>query len=167
MRPKRSHDNSSGEFQDPLKDYSSPVYGDEMERSLCEDRVDQMQVRPFAAVESGKTIEQTMRLMCDQNIASVAVTEDGRLVGMFSERDVLNKVVDRYEQIKNHAIREVMTPNPMAVYESDPPAKAINLMAVGGFRHLPILDIEDRVVGMLGPRRITDYIRKHLQKTSP
>ncbi len=156
----------AGEFQDPLKNYSPPAYEDEMERALCENRVDQMRTKPSMAVEASTTVRDTLKQMYDMNIASVIVTEDGRLVGILSERDVLNKVVDRYDQISDQPVREVMTVHPTAVYDTDTPAKAINLMAVGGFRHIPILDVDDQIVGVLGPRRVADYLRQHIPTES-
>ena len=85
----------------------------------------------------------------------------GRAVGIFSARDVLNKVAHD-PATRSKPITEFMTPDPRTVYTTDCPAKALNLMAVGGFRHIPVLDINDKVVGMLGPRRTTEFLQEHL-----
>ena len=50
---------------------------------------------------------------------------------------------------------------PVVVYSTDVPAKAINLMTTSGFRHIPVLDVDDKLVGVLGPRRLTRYLNKH------
>jgi CBS domain-containing protein len=82
-------------------------------------------------------------------------------VGIFTQRDVLMKIVHDYDRVKASPIRQVMTPDPVVVRDTDNPAKAINLMAVGGFRHIPVLDVDDRVVGLIGPRRATAYLKHH------
>ncbi len=153
-----------GEYQDPLKDYSPATYADELERSLCESDITEMEIKPFLAIDPGTSVEETMRLMDKIGIACLVVTEGDKLVGIFSERDILNKVAEQYEQIKDGPVRDVMTPNPVSVYETDSPAQAMNLMAVSGFRHIPILDLDENVVGILGPRRVTAFVQKHFEE---
>lgn len=160
MRRKR-RSAQKGDFEDPLKDYSPATYADETERRLCEATLDEMQTTPFMTVGVDQTVEQTLRIMAEKNIAYLMVTDQDRLVGIFSERDVLYKVALRYQEIKNQPISEVMTANPVWVHETDSPAKALNLMAVGGFRHLPILSLDEKIVGVLGPRRVTAYLCRH------
>jgi len=56
-----------------------------------------------------------------------------------------------------------MTHSVMTAYTADSPGKAMNLMAIGGFRHVPILDVDDKVVGILGPRRVSEFLHAHLE----
>jgi len=150
-----------GEFQDPLKDYSTPDYEDELEKVLGEGKVTDIENQPVARISPDTTIEQAMRKMSDLKIACLVVVTDNRMVGLFSERDILNKVVDRYSELKSMPITEVMTTDPVVAYETDSPAKAVGLMAVSSFRHVPIVDVDDKLVGLLGPRRVTSYLRRH------
>jgi len=163
LRPKRSSDNVSPNesFADPLKDYSGPSYADELERSLAEDAVTVMQTQPFKMVSPSTTISACMKTMVELSIASLLVGDDGHLVGVLSERDVLAKVAENYESLKDKPVSDFMTRSPASVYETDTPAKAMNLMAVSGFRHVPILDVDDKVVGIVGPRRVTRYLEQH------
>ncbi len=120
-----------------------------------------MQTNHITAFGPGTSIEQAMRQMAELAVACVLVTDGDRLLGLFSERDVLNKVADRFEQIKNHSVTEVMTPEPMVVHEIDSIASALNLMAVHGFRHVPILNVDEKLVGIVGPRRVSNYLQAH------
>lgn len=158
---RRRRSTQAGEYQDPLKDYSPPDYEDDLERSLCEEMVGVIQTKPFLTIDVETPIEQVLQLMAQHDIASVLVTEANRLIGIFSERDVLNLVAESYDAIKDHTVREVMTKNPVSIDETDSPAKAINLMAVGGFRHVPIVNPHDQVVGIVGPKRVTAYLCQH------
>ena len=152
-----------GEFEDPLSNYDGPEYADELERSLCEDSVTVVEHKPFSTVEASTKVADVLRQMADKDIACVLIEDDSRLVGIFSARDVLEKLCEQYEQVKDQPIRQVMTPRPVSIYEADPPAHALNLMAVGGFRHVPILDVDEKVVGVLGPRRIISYLESHFE----
>jgi CBS domain-containing protein len=86
------------------------------------------------------------------------VNEDGRLSGIFSERDFVLKVADSYEQVKHRPIVEFMTPNPVAEQMDCTVAFALNLMSHGGFRHLPIVDQDGRPVGAISVKDVVDYI---------
>lgn len=154
----------NGEFEDPLKDYSAPDYDDALEQSLIEGHISEMKIEPFATVLGDLTVGQTLAKMAELDIACVLVMRDERLLGVFSERDVLLKVADRFEQVKERPVAELMTPEPAFIRRTDSPAKAVNLMAVSGFRHVPIVNVDDHVVGVLGPRRVTAYLRSHFDE---
>jgi CBS domain-containing protein len=152
-----------GEFVDPLSNYDPPAYEDALEESVMHDRISSMQITPFDTVRPSASIEQAVKRMGELEVACLMVTDDsGKLVGIFSERDVLNRVADHWDACRRDAVATVMTRDPVVAYETDSPAKAINLMAVGGFRHVPILDVDDRVVGILGPRRVTKYLTRYI-----
>ena len=162
MRRKR-RPTERGEFQDPLSNYAPPDYDDEMVRALCEETIDVMTTTPFTAIPETTTIEQALRHMAEMDKGCVLITDDGgRLVGLLTERDILNKVVEQFEAVRNSPVTEVMTKDPMAVHTTASPAKAMNLMAVGGFRHVPIVDMDEKAVGILGPRRVTHFLFESL-----
>lgn len=150
-----------GEFSDPLKDYSPQQFADELERSLSEDSVLDIRHTPATSVEPTTTVEQTIRAMAELDIGSVLITENGKLIGILSERDVVQRIVVQYEHVKDQPIRDFMTPQPVCCYESDPPAKALHLISVHNFRHVPIIDVDQAVTGVLGPKRVTEYLQKH------
>ena len=152
-----------GKFEDPLSNYNEPEFDDEMEQSLLQDEISKvMTYQPFKTVKSDTTVLDAMKIMSELDIACLMVTENDRLVGMFSERDVLYKVVEDFDKASKLPIKDLMTPDPIVVYETDCPAKALNQMAIGGFRHVPVLTVDDRIAGILGPRRVVKYVEKHL-----
>lgn len=160
MRRKRRQV-EAGEYSDPLKDYSPTEYGDGLEKCLCEMQIKQMQTTPLVQVTPGTKIRVAMEKMAELGIASVLVTQAGKLVGIFTERDVLDKVAPRFAELADKPVSSVMTTGVVVAYETDTVAKALNLMAIGGFRHIPVLDVDDNVVGVLGPRRITKFLEQH------
>ena len=85
--------------------------------------------------------------------------DEGSLVGLFTERDVLNKVALEYEEVKDLPISELMTPNPIYVYTTDSSAAALSVMAATGYRHVPVVDLDEKLVGIIGPLRVTSFLQ--------
>ena len=151
------------EFQDPLRDYSPATFTDGLERSLCQDSVTTIQSQPAPIVSPDTTIERAMQVLDGLDIACLLVAEDDRLVGVFTERDVLNKVAEHYHDLKDHPVREVMTCDPIVVYETDHPAAVMSVMAANGLRHVPVLDVDDRIIGVVSPKRVTGFLQQHFE----
>jgi len=150
------------EFSDPLKRYEGCTPSDDLERALCEGTVADVGPMSIATASPIDTIESAVIRMAELDVGCLLILETDRLVGIFTQSDLLRRVIDRYDLIKGTLLRDVMTPDPAFVRNTDSPAKAINLMSTGGFRHVPVLDVDDRVVGIIGPRRVTQYLRQHL-----
>jgi CBS domain-containing protein len=152
-----------GEFTDPDENFDPPAHNDELERSLSQDPVTHIKSRPFTAVGPQTTIEEAMRIMVKKDVACVLVTEGTKLLGVVSERDVLLKVAEKFAKLRGRPVTEIMTAKPVTVYDTDPPGQALNVMAEGGFRHVPILDVDEHIVGVVGPRRVLAYLEPHLR----
>ena len=164
LRPRRQNA-SLDDFQDPLDIYEPPAYADDTERALAEQSVADMKIAPYKTVAGRDRVRDAVQTMIDLDIACVLVVDDqDRLIGIFSERDVQTKLADRFEHLQHQPVSNFMTPDPTIVHDTDSPAKALNLMAIGGFRHIPVVDADERVVGILGPRRITHYLDQIFQQ---
>lgn len=104
-------------------------------------------------VQHDQSVIEAAHFMVENNIGAVPVLEQGRLVGIFSERDVMTRVVVRGLDPQTTTVDRVMTPDPLAV----PPETSIHdcmvLMKQHKFRHLPICDGQ-RLVGFLSLRDI-------------
>ncbi len=154
-------DPSPDDFQDPLEDFEPKVYDDPLERALAEDKVTKINARPFTSVSPDATVQEAMRKLGELDHACLLVEEKGALVGVFSDRDVLKKVALEYGEVKDRPIREFMTADPVFVYETDSSAAALTVMAVLGFRHVPVLNLDDQIVGLISPRRVTEFLMSH------
>jgi signal-transduction protein with cAMP-binding, CBS, and nucleotidyltransferase domain len=150
------------EFQDPLSNYDPRIYADELEEALAERTVGEMQIRPHAEVPPDTTVHQALQALAGLRIASLLIVENGRLLGLFTERDALERVATRLAEVKDRPVREVMTTNPIVLYESDPAGAALSAIAGAGYRHVPVLDIHERVVGVISPRRVFAFLQQHL-----
>ena len=108
--------------------------------------------------------------MRDGGVDCLLVMARGRLVGIFTERDAVLKLTDRrltvgavrrrVTRVLRHArlgtrtlVREVMTPDPVVLHPDETLAVAIHKMAVGGFRHIPVV-VDDVPVGVMSAKDV-------------
>ncbi len=90
------------------------------------------------SAEAHQTVLEVARMMVEHNIGAVPVLQDGQLAGIFSERDLMSRVVVAGKDPACTPVREVMTENPLTVAPSDQIETCRTLMKRHGFRHLPI-----------------------------
>src|SRR5438128_1513429 len=98
-----------------------------LERDLRAERVAYLDLSYFSLVESGTPVGAVLERMRSAGHGCALITQEGRLVGIFTERDVLQKVVDRPETW-DQPVETVMTPQPDAVRPSEPVAAALRSM---------------------------------------
>jgi CBS domain-containing protein len=96
--------------------------------------------RRVYSIEADRTVLEAARLMMENRIGALPVLRNGELVGIFSERDIMNRVVAVGRMPGTTKISEVMTPNPKAVSVDETVENCLFLMREFGFRHLPITD---------------------------
>ncbi len=102
-----------------------------------------------------RAVEQLQRLHIG---CLLVVGPDGRLVGIFTERDLLTRVVGQAVDFATARVGDHMTPNPETLGLDDKIAWALNKMHEGGFRHVPIVDPNGKPVGLLSVKDIVDFI---------
>lgn len=91
-------------------------------------------------VKADMPVLEAARYMVEHNIGAVAVVREGELVGIFSERDVMKRVVAAGRSPGSTLVSEVMTPRPRTVPPDEPLENCMILMREHSFRHLPICD---------------------------
>lgn len=110
----------------------------------------------------GDSVTEAIRAMQREQRGCVLITQDGtaqsRLLGIFSERDVLYRIVDRGRNPATLGLGEVMTPDPESLPEEATVAWVLNKMAVGGFRHVPVVDADGRPVFVVSVRDVVEFL---------
>ncbi|MCB1959345.1 MAG: CBS domain-containing protein [Rhodocyclaceae bacterium] len=116
--------------------------------------------RKIAEVIKGQTllsadpkmsIREAARKMSAAGVGAIVVVSGGKLVGIFTERDGLKRVLAADIQPDNVALEEVMTADPITIAPDRPLGHALHMMFEGGFRHVPVVEA-GRPVGMVSAR---------------
>ena len=103
--------------------------------------------------EMGQTVLETVRAMVDYNIGAVPVMHSGKLVGIFSERDLMNRVVAEGFDPRSTCLAEVMTDDPLTVSPDEELENCMALMRRHSFRHLPVCH-DGQLVGVVSLRDV-------------
>ena len=132
----------------------------ELARNLRVDSVSRLEPSPPRQVDAAQTVGAAVELMRRENVGCLLVCAQGRLVGVFTERDLMGRVLSVGKPLHT-PLAEVMTPKPETVQPKDSIRTAIRRFQQGGFRHLPVVDELDHPVGVLSVKRIIHYLVEH------
>ena len=99
------------------------------------------------------TVRTAARLMAENGCGSILVMEGERLLGIFTERDLLTRVAAAEKSLERTRLREVMTRNPDTVRADEPVKEAIRKMDEFSYRYLPVLE-DGRVIGVISTRHL-------------
>jgi CBS domain-containing protein len=101
----------------------------------------------------GQTVLETVRAMVERNIGAVPVLHNGQLVGIFSERDLMKRVVAEGRDPRSTSLAEVMTDHPLTISLNEQLGNCTSVMRRNNFRHLPVCH-EGKLVAMVSLRDI-------------
>ena len=107
---------------------------------MVEETIAAINTQPFVSIQPDMPVHSAIEMLVGRDIACALVVDEDRLVGVFSDRDALDKVALEYEQVKDKPVREVMTKNPFFVRDDDSPAAVLCVMAAEGYRHVPVFE---------------------------
>ena len=112
------------------------------------------------------TVQRAVEIMFDRGTGAVPVIKGGKLVGIFSERDLLRRVVAKKLSPDKTKVSEVMTGNVSTVLDSGKIDDAFHLMHKGQFRNLPIVDRSGKILAMLSVLDLLKYRIEELNEES-
>lgn len=116
-------------------------------------------MRPIETIDINASTNEAIDLLLLHEIGAAPVVENGYLRGMFSERDVLNKILNKdVGDLDEIGVTTFMITNPKPAQPDDSLNTAILHMARGGYRHVPIVDTENRPIGMVSIRDVISYL---------
>ena len=150
-------DYSETEFEDPLSDYEPATYESPCEEALAEKLVNDIDAQPMITASPDLTVSEAIHKLREAKISSLLIVDEGKLLGIFTERDILEKAADHYAAVAERPVTEFMTSDPLVVHTSDPASTALAAIAVAGYRHVPVMD-GTAVVGILSPRRVFSFL---------
>ncbi|MDE0505789.1 MAG: CBS domain-containing protein, partial [Candidatus Poribacteria bacterium] len=117
---------------------------------------------PPVTIEFGASTQDAINLMIDRHVGHVLIVSAAILRGIFSERDVLVKILNKpVGNLRQIPVERFMKADPQTANVKDSLDTAILYMADGGYRHVPIVDEENRPVGTVSVRDIISHLVEH------
>lgn len=107
------------------------------------------------SVEPRTSVYKAIELMAEKNIGGLLITENEKLVGIFTERDYARKLILKGKSSKDTLIGELMTKNPFTVTRDTSIEDCMKMMSNKRIRHLPVVE-EETIIGIIS---IGDVVR--------
>ncbi|MDD2844119.1 MAG: CBS domain-containing protein [Rhodoferax sp.] len=114
-----------------------------------------MERKKFITAAPDRTVSQAARLMAGKDAGAVLVVEGDQLIGIFTERDVVFRVIAAGLEPTETLLRDVMTANPKTLGPTQSYGHALVIMQENGFRHVPVVD-EGQAIGIISSRNAMD-----------
>jgi CBS domain-containing protein len=136
----------------------------DLARNLKIESVARLHPTPPRQAGPSATVAEAVAMMRQEQVGCLLVSEGERVVGIFTERDLMRRVLAAGKPLST-SLADCMTPNPVVVHPKEPIGVAVQRMEEGGYRHLPVVDEKGRPVGVLSVKRIVHYLVEHFPAT--
>ena len=127
--------------------------------NLLSDKVEKALADNALVVAPSSTLRDVLSLMKDRSVGSVLICNEGKLLGIFTERDALKAMVENTDL--STPVLDLMTTDVLTISKGAPLVNAIRLMTRGKCRRLPIVSTEGQLVGIVKVSGILDYFVEH------
>jgi CBS domain-containing protein len=114
-------------------------------------------IDPPVIADAGRSLREIIREMRDRRSSCALLTREDRLAGVFTERDVVTRVVGVHG-VLDGPVAEVMTSDPEHIRRGDLLSTAVRLMRRRGYRHVPVVDDDGRVLGCVRHEDVVGYL---------
>lgn len=104
---------------------------------------------PVITIKPDEKVSAAVKVMAEKNIGAVLVVDKGNLVGILSERDMVRKLLSSGKNPDDTPVSTIMTPHPYCANPDKSIEACIAIMSEHRFRHLPVLDKDNKLLGMV------------------
>ena len=159
-----SHDAAAGHVfhpgdKVPMSAGAQRSPSDEYQNIMMEKPVSEiLSKKSFLFVLPSDSVEKIVQILQKEKQSAVLVIQHDRLLGIVSKRDLLRRTAGNETKLSYIKALEVMTANPEIVKAADPLSFAVNKMAMGGFRHLPVLSEEGEPIGIISIQDVLSFL---------
>ena len=152
-------------FNDQIDDELNQMYGEESESEdkiakaiKLTDDIFSIGIKKAILKKEDASIKSVIESMQTSHSSCILIIKNNKITGIFTERDVVTKIVARNIDLKNEKIYDYMTSNPEILQSDDSIAFALNKMVEGGFRHVPIVHSQSRDIFVISMQDIINSI---------
>ena len=169
--PDCTHDNPPGiasceDCGQDLTIFDRPAGRSDLEQHIMERPLRDLNPRPAVLVPPESPVREAVAKLAEQRVGCVLVGSPERVEGIFSERDVLLRVSDRFDEAASRPVSELMTPDAESLDVETSIAFALNRMAVGDYRHVPVTR-DGRLEGVVSLRDVLRLLSEHYPDLIP
>jgi CBS domain-containing protein len=158
--PDCGHDNIEGvdgceQCGQPLVEFDAATC--ELEESISRHSIAVLSPKPVVCISAETTVREAIGIMAQKNIGCLLVKESASLAGVFTERDVLNRISPDLNAL-DEPVSSYMTRSPETIRRQDSIAYALHAMDIGGYRHMVVVDRLGAPTGILSVRDILRFL---------
>lgn len=127
--------------------------------------ISDLSLKKVITLDVSASLQDAVKLMQKHKFGSVVITDEGKVAGIITERDILLKVAGIITDYASTTVAEVMTKDPLRLRTDDKIAFVMHNMHVGGFRHIPIVNDNDEVISIVSIKDVNSFILDHFPES--
>jgi len=122
-----------------------------------------IELEPPLVLDGSTTVDGVIRAMCERHLGYALITDEDKLAGIFTERDVLLYVLEE-DDVLHQPVSTLMATEPVCVSATDTVWRVVSLMHEGGFRQIPVVDEQQRVLACVRHKDVAEYLVSHFAR---
>lgn len=128
-----------------------------LKETLGEDTILELEMGAALTLSPESSVRDAIKALQEHRMGALMIERDGRVVGVFTERDLVKKVL-RLKRPLDTPLNHVMTESPSMLRKDARLIDALKLFHRGGFRHVPVTDEHEKAIGMLSIKALVNYL---------
>ena len=116
------------------------------------------------AIHENSSLREAVNQFQKENIGCAILTKDGKISGIFTERDILLNVLGKKLDLDKEIVKDFMTNDPQVLLPTDPVSFALNKMVDGGFRNIPIVDEKRKPIGQVSILDVVNHLGQYFHE---
>ena len=112
----------------------------------------------FIVLNEKVTLREAIDNIQKEHVGCIVLENNNKITGIFTERDIVQKIVGNRHDLKKEYIIDFMTIKPDVLYQNDAIGFALNKMIEGGYRHIPIINESEKPIGVISMQDIINHL---------
>ena len=122
-----------------------------------------IELEPPLVLDGSTTVDGVIQAMRERHLGYALITDEDKLAGIFTERDVLLSVLEE-DDVLQQPVSTLMATEPVCVSATDTVWRVVSLMHEGGFRQIPVVDDQQRVLACVRHKDVAEYLVSHFAR---
>ena len=122
------------------------------------DPISSLGQKKFIVLNEQENLREAIDKIQKYHIGCILLENDNKITGIFTERDIVQKIVGKRHNLEKECVADYMTKSPDVLHLKDPIAFALNKMISGGYRHIPIVDKKGKPIGVIAMENIINHL---------